>query len=311
MHNSHLSEDPARRAKSINVALESRDALGPSLRRLANSDAIAITFPRDALRRVAVWPELSRRGVYMLIAPDTGDRALRIYVGTAQCCITRLKRHERDRLYPRYLQIAVMVSTDDQLREDVARHVEQRLVEALIATGLVEVENKPPAYPALPPDVRIVAERFFRDCLLLLGPVEPMTAMVCNSMLKHERRNTFLKDGPSKPTEVLGSNILYELRHDNCHAFAIKSEDRTMRVLAGAKIAGDVHYSLPLRGRALRQRLIDAGTLMPGPQPGSLILLQDVDVFSHRGAADLVRGRKTNGYHSWKLANLTPITPPR
>jgi hypothetical protein len=300
-----LTDDPARRLKSIQITLESRDPLGPSIRRLGNSDAIGVTFPRDALRRVADWPELTRRGIYMLIAPDRGDRALRIYVGCAQNVLARLTGHERDRQYPNYLQIAIVVSTDNQLREDVAQFVEQRLIEALLQTEMVEVENKPPAYPVLPRDIRVIAEKFFRDALLLVAPVEPMTAMICATILRQERRTAFIKDGPAKPPQRLTSNVLYELRREHCHAFAVKAPNRTMRVLAGAKIAGELHYTLPRRGRELRERLIAAGTLVPAPEAGSYILLRDVDVFSQTGAADLVTGRKTDGYHSWKLANFT------
>lgn len=305
MNNSPPPYDPLRRFKSVQITLESRDPLGPSIRRLGNSDAIGLTFPRDAIRHVADWPELSRRGVYMLIAPDTGDRALRIYVGQAQNVLLRLSSHERDRQYPRYVQIAIVVSSDNQLREDVAQYVEQRLVECLIQTGMVEVENKPPSYPALPRDIRIIAEHFYRDALLLMAPVEPMTAMLCATIYRQERRNHFLRDAPAQPPPGLESSVVYELRREHCHALAIKAEDRTMRILSGARIAGEIHYSLPRRGRELRERLIAAGTLVPDPHQNSFILIQDVSVFSYRGAADLVTGRKSDGYHSWKLANFT------
>lgn len=304
MTNSPPPEDSSRRIKSVQVLLESHDPLGPSIRRLGNSDAIGVTFPRDALRRVADWPELSRRGIYMLMAPDTGDRALRIYVGEARNLLTRLSSHERDRQYPRYVQIAIVVSSDNQLREDVAQYVEQRLIEALIQTGMVEVENKPPAYPDLPLDVRVVAEHFFRDALLLFGPVEPMTGMACATILQQERLGDFLRDDPFPPPRGLESNIVYELRRQHCHAFAVKAPDRTMRILAGARIAGEVHFSLPKRGRELRARLIAAGTLVREPDGDAFILIQDVSIFSYRGAADLVTGRKSDGYHSWKLANF-------
>ncbi|QEL27248.1 GIY-YIG nuclease family protein (plasmid) [Bosea sp. F3-2] len=297
-------DDPFRRIKSVQVTLESHDPLGPSVRRLGNSDAIGITFPRDALRRVAEWPELSRRGVYMLIAPDAGDRAMRIYVGEAQNLLTRLSSHERDRHYPRYVQIAIVVSTDNQLREDIAQYIEQRLIQALIQTGMVEVENKPPAYPDLPLDVRAVAENFFRDALLLLSPIEPMTGMACATILQQERLGDFLKDDPAPPPAGIASSVVYELRREHCHALAVKAEDRTMRILAGARIAGEIHFSLPKRGRELRARLIAAGTLVREPYGEAFVLLQDVSVFSYRGAADLVTGRKSDGYHSWKLANF-------
>jgi hypothetical protein len=303
-------QDPDnRRPKSVQLTLENADPLGPSLRRLANSDAIVLTFPRDALRRACAWPEVSRRGVYMLIAPDTGDRALRIYIGQAQNVLTRLKKHERDRQYPRYLQIIVIVSTDDQLRDDIAKYVEQRIVQALMLTQMVEVENRSPRFPLLRPEDRLVAEQFFRDAMLLVGPVEPMAAMVAATITAHERRHSLLKEDTPRPVEPLQGNIIYELRRDHCHAFAVRSAGRNMRVLAGAKIAREIHYSLPRRGRELRDRLIAAGTLVAGPQDGALILLRDVDVFSQTGAADLVTGRKTDGYHAWKLANLDLRAP--
>jgi hypothetical protein len=69
LHHS-LAGTPYLRARTIHLILESRDAIGPSIRRLGNSDCIVLTFPRDALRRVSTWPELHRSGIYLLIAPQ-------------------------------------------------------------------------------------------------------------------------------------------------------------------------------------------------------------------------------------------------
>lgn len=295
--------DPPRR-KTIQITLESSDALGPSIRRLANSDAIAITFPRDALCRIADYPELKRRGVYMLIAAIPGPRPLRIYVGEAQDVLKRLQRHERDREYPLYLQISVVVSADNQIRADVTCYVEKRIISALVRTEMVEVENRLARPPKLHSDNRLVAEQFFRDAMLLLGPVEPMASMLATTVMSQVLRNEYLEQTEPVPIPLLQSNVLYELRRHDCHAFAVHCEGRYMRVLAGAKIAQEVHYSLPRRGRELRARLVAAGSLVAGPQDGWLILLRDVDVFSQTGAADLVMGRKTDGSRHWKLASV-------
>ena len=181
-----------RRPKAVQVSLEGPDALGTSVRRLANSSAIAVTFTRDALKRVSAWPELSRRGVYILIAPAAGDHAFRVYVGQAQNVLQRLKKHERNREFPRYLQVAVVVSTDDQMRGDVAFYLEQRMIQALVMVDMVMVENRSLRFPTLHEADQIVAEQFFRDALLLLGPVEPMAAMVASTIASLERRNELL-----------------------------------------------------------------------------------------------------------------------
>lgn len=294
-----------RRPKAVQVSLEGPDALGPSVRRLANSSAIAVTFPRDALKRVSAWPELSRRGVYILIAPAAGDHAFRVYVGQAQNVLQRLKKHERNREFPRYLQVAVVVSTDDQMRGDVAFYLEQRMIQALVMVDMVMVENRSLRFPTLHEADQIVAEQFFRDALLLLGPVEPMAAMVASTIASLERRNELLDLNAHRGRPFLQSDVIYEFRRDGCQAFAIHTEGRRMRVLAGAKILDEEHCSLPLRYRQLRDRLRAAQSLVRGPEDGWLILLTDVDLNSQLGAADFVAGRRMSGTRLWKLADFT------
>lgn len=295
---------PGPRARTIHLVLESRDPVGPSIRRLGNSDCVVVTFPRDALRRVASWPELDRGGVYLLIAPATGSHAFRVYVGEARNLLNRLDGHERDRTDPRYIQIVAITSADDQLREDVANYIEQRLIWVLRETGMVDVENRSPSYPPLPIDVRIVAERFLRDALLLLGPIEPLSGMVAATISKQERLRRFGGDMGPQPATPLATDELYELKRDHCHAYAIKSADRGMHILAGARIANEVHYTLPRRSIELRQRLLSDGSLVPSISAGALILIRDVDVYSPAGAANLVTGRRMDGYHSWQPASF-------
>lgn len=241
----------------------------------------------------------------MLIAPIAGDHAFRVYVGQAQNVLQRLKKHERSREFPRYLQIAIIVSTDDQMRGDVALYIEQRMIQALVLSDMVMVENRSLRFPALRKDDQIVAELFFRDALLLLGPVEPMAAMVAATIASQERRKELVDLNASRGRSFLQSNVIYEFRRDGCQAFAVHTDGRNMRVLAGARIADGEDCSLPARCKQLRDRLRAGQFLVRGPEDGWLILLTDVDLFSQTGAADFVAGRRTLGTRLWKLANFT------
>ncbi|SDG45413.1 hypothetical protein SAMN05421844_10463 [Bosea robiniae] len=241
----------------------------------------------------------------MLIAPTAGDHAFRVYVGQAQNVLQRLIKHERSREFPRYLQVAVIVSTDDQMRGDVALYLEQRMIQALVKSDMVMVENRALRFPALHQDDQIVAEQFFRDALLLLGPVEPMAAMVASTIASQERRNELVNLDASRGRPFLQSNVIYEFRRDGCQAYAVHANGRSMRVLAGATIVDEEHFSLPRRCQELRQRLRAAGSVVRCAQDGLLTLLIDVDLFSQTGAADFVAGRRTLGTRLWKLANFT------
>lgn len=241
----------------------------------------------------------------MLIAPIAGEHAFRVYVGQAQNVLQRLKKHERSREFPRYLQCAIIVSTDDQMRGDVALYIEQRMIQALVLSGMVMVENRSLRFPALHKDDQIVAEQFFRDALLLLGPVEPMAAMVAATIASQERRNELVDLNASRGRRFLQNNVIYEFRRDGCQAFAIHTAGHGMRVLAGATIIDEEHCSLPPRCKQLRDRLRAAQSLVRGPEDGCMILLTDVDLFSQTGAADFVAGRRTLGTRLWKLANFT------
>lgn len=293
------------RPRALQISLESDDPLGPTIRRLANSDTIAITFPRDALRRVSARPELTRRGIYMLIALDPEPFELGIYVGQAQNVLRRLRQHERGSNYHRYLQIVVIVSADNQLRGDVAIYVEQRIVKALALTRLVKVENRSARLPELTTEDKAIAEQFFRDAMLLVGPVEPLATLAATTVTSQELNKAFLEQEEELPVAPIQSSVLYELRRPECHAFAVLGQGRSMRVLAGAKIATNIHFSIPHRAHGIRARLQAGGVLVPGPEDEWMILLRDVDVYSHKGAADFVMGRNSSGARLWKLADFT------
>jgi hypothetical protein len=241
----------------------------------------------------------------MLMAPTADDYAFRVYVGQAQNVLQRLKKHERSREFPRYLQVAIIVSADDQMRGDIAIYLEQRLIQALVLSDMVMVENRSLRFPSLQKDDQIVAEQFFRDALLLLGPVEPMAAMVASTIASLERRNELVDLNASRGRPFMQSNVIYEFRRDGCQAFAIHAEGHGMRILAGATIVDEEHCSLPPRCKQLRDRLRAAQSLVRGPEDGWLILLTDVDLFSQLGAADFVAGRRMSGTRLWKLADFT------
>ncbi len=290
--------------KTVQLLLESRDPIGPSLRRLGNSDCIVVTFPRDAMGRVADWPELHRSGIYLLIAPAVGDNLMRIYVGQARHVMKRLRSHERDRLDPIYVQIAAIVSADNQMRDDMRGYCEQRFVWLLNQTRMVEVENCSPHYPPVRHDVQIVAEGFLKDALLLLGPTEPLAAMVAATIAVQEIGREVTGEAGPQPVRPLLPEQLYELHRGPCQAFAISSSTRGMRVLAGSRISPDIHYTLPKRGLDLRKRLLEDGTLIYCDDSAALVLIRDVNVSTPTIAANLVTGRRMDGYHSWKLVIL-------
>lgn len=303
-HRPFLMSNSGPSARSIHIVVEDDDPVGTSLRRLDSSDCIAISFPRHALRRVSSWPEMNRRGIYVLVAPALGDCALRMYVGQAQSVADRLISHEKDRIDQRYVQTIVITSADNQMREDTAKVIEQELIQKLRLTGLVEIDNQSLHSPRLQAGAYGSARHFLKDALMLMGPVEPMAGLVAATAACQERKRIFTKQSaPCKPDALVGE-MIYELRRSYCHAFAIKTCGRGMRVLAGARIASNVHHTLPQPSIALRRRLIADGSLVYSLDTPALVLIRDTDAISATAAASLVTGRKADGYHSWTSTKL-------
>ncbi len=303
-HYHPLNSNPDRYGRSIRIFLESDDPVGPSLRRLESSDCIVISFPRHALRRVSSWPEMNRRGIYVLVAPALGDCALRMYVGQAQSVAARIISHEKDRIDQRYVQTIVITSADDQMSEDTAKVLEQELIHSLRLTGLVEIDNQSLTSPRQRAGAYVSARRFLKDALMLMGPVEPMAGLVAATASCQERKRIFTKQSAAYKPATAGGEMTYELRRSDCHAFATKVCSRGMRILAGARIASNVHHTLPQPIIALRRRLIVDGSLVFSADPRVLVLIRDTETISATAAASIVTGRKTDGYHSWNSTKL-------
>lgn len=293
---------PGPQSRTVHVILESLNPVGPSIRRLSHSNCIVTTFPSDALHRVACWPELDRPGIYVLVAPSVGDFALRTFVGQASNLLQGVRDHERNRHSQRDIQIVTVASADDQLHGDVIQYIEQRLIWTLNETRLVEIDNHSSTCSVLPADIRIRAERFFRDALLLLGPVEPMMGLVAATIAGQERKSSFGSDVRPQPVNSFPGEQLYELKQGRCHAFAIRSRSNAVRVLAGAVVATKVNDTLSRRSAALRRRLIADGSLVHSPEAGAFILTRDIEVSSPAAAADLVTGRRMDWGHGWMPA---------
>jgi hypothetical protein len=114
------------------------------------------------------------------------------------------------------------------------------------------VESKLENSAPLEPGARMQAERFFRDAVLLMAPVEPMMGMVAATMAGRDRRRQLVRDNAPEPVASLKGVSLYELKQACCHAYAIKLSSRRMRVLAGARVATKAHDEYPRRALTLR-----------------------------------------------------------
>ncbi|MCZ8036488.1 MAG: DUF4357 domain-containing protein [Novosphingobium sp.] len=263
-----------------------------------------ITFPTEAYRRLSTWPELDSSGIYVLVSPAIGEFALRAHVGEARNLQAHFDSHESDHIDWRAIQIIAIASAGNRLSECIAGHVVQQLASALHESGLVEIDKRLPACPPIAANDRMRAERFFRDALLLMAPVEPMMGMVAATMAGRDRRRQLVRHDAPEPVVSLKGVSLYELKQACCHAYAIKLPSRRMRVLAGARVATKAHDEHPRRALALRQRLIADGSLVHSPQTSTLILTRDVEVYSPAGAASLITGRRMNGSTSWIPATI-------
>ncbi|WNJ89573.1 hypothetical protein [Bosea sp. 685] len=129
-------------------------------------------------------------GVYMLIAPGPDNHALRIRVSQARCVLERLVQHRRTRDDLQYVQVAVVVCAPDPMREDIANFVAQRLALTIARTGMAVVDGHFELNPRLDVQTQRVAQDVFKDALLLLGPIEPMTAMLCATIARQEHRTS-------------------------------------------------------------------------------------------------------------------------
>ncbi|RXZ42207.1 GIY-YIG nuclease family protein [Crenobacter cavernae] len=281
-----------KQGKSIRLFLVDGTPGGIVAAEIMNWTGHVIAAPRSRLADLLRRPELARTGVYFLTGddPDNVGRT-RVYIGESDNAGKRLGQHNRGEdaggkdFWDR---VVVVTSKDANLTKSHARYLESRLIAIAGEAGRAGLVNgTAPEYGYLP-EADIADMEFFIEQVRIVLPVLGLDLL---------RERPRVAAAPANPV----ASPLFELKSPKHRLAATAREvDGEFVVLAGSGArrawGGSAHAY-----RALRQQLLDAGTLVAHDDE-RLEFSEDQAFSSPSAASAVVLGRADNGRLSWKAA---------
>lgn len=296
--------------KTIKIYLPEENATGIRHAEIANWSGQALACPRSKFQDLREWPEVQRPGVYFLfgVNDETGSDA--VYIGEAEIVFDRLSSHMIGKDF--WTEVVTFTSKDENLTKAHVRYLESRLVEMAKQADRYEVTNyTSPQLPSLPRSDRDAMEEFLGALKMLLGTLghkvlENFVSQPKQSSLP-DASLTMAGAADAKIGRVATepqpySPAVFHLRVADIHARGIRT-DEGMVVLEGSDATATPYKSLTGNMAALRQGLIESGTLAPSGT--KLRLTRDHLFKSLSQAAGVVAGYSINGREYWKLEDGT------
>ena len=236
--------------------------------------------------------ELDRTGVYLLAGLDPDTDEPRVYIGSANSVVERIRQSAQQRTF--WQTAFAVVTSDDDLSKGHAEYLEARLIEMTAEADRALLDNgtKPDTdRRRLPEADKANMEQF----LLNLGLVLPVVGLDIlrpqPRAVRHSARET------QQPAE---EQVRFEITHrTGIRALAVE-EGGEFAVLAGSEVlTGTGNASSDLfEGR--KQRLMERGVLVA--QSEGVLRFAKTHAFSSPStAAAIVLDRSSNGRTEWKV----------
>lgn len=177
LHVSPADLPPDLPGPTIRISLAGQKSNGHSIRRMDGSNAIVTTFPIVDTAALRFWRNLAGPVVYVLVDRGADNVPLRLRLGVGR------PQHPEA-----CLQVALLSHARGHLTHAQARYLKRRLASVFAATCLVEITSPTARTAPLPRRLIEPTERFLRDALLLLGPIEPMLGLIASTAATLDRR---------------------------------------------------------------------------------------------------------------------------
>ncbi|MCS0631662.1 GIY-YIG nuclease family protein [Telluria mixta] len=296
--------------KTIKIYLPDESVAGIRHAEIANWSGQALACPRSRFQELREWPEVQRPGVYFLLGVDDATGSDAVYIGEAEVVIDRLASHVTGKDF--WTEVVAFTSKDENLTKAHVRYLESRLVEIAKQAGRYQVTNfASPQLPSLPRSDRDAMEEFLGAAKMLLGA---LGHKVLENLVLRPKRSNSLDQTPAVES-LVDANIgsvaveqkpygpaVFHLRVAGIHARSMRT-DEGMVVLEGSDANATTYKSLTSSMAALRQVLIESGTL--AVSKAKLRVTRDHLFKSPSQAAGILAGYSINGRECWKLEDGT------
>ncbi|HEV2376064.1 MAG TPA: GIY-YIG nuclease family protein [Streptosporangiaceae bacterium] len=289
---------PVSLGKSIRVYLADGTPGGLLTAEIMNWTGHVVAAPRSDLAALLKRPEASRTGVYLLLGDDPESLGgLLVYIGEGDDVGKRLYQHARaeDQGGKDFWDRAILLTSKDaNLTKAHARYLESRFITlARQARRSRLVNGTAPVLLPLPEADVSDMEYFITQAKIVL-PVLGVNILRSAATADYD-----MAGAASGLTRASSPVFVLHLKKDGIAAQA-REIDGEFTVLEGscarAAWTGAQHTY-----RALHQKLVQEGALVPEPGGTTMRFSRDQVFASPSAAAAVVTGRQANGRVEWKI----------
>lgn len=268
------------RGKTIQIYLTDGEPTGIRTAELTTSILKAVIVPRKRVGEADKRGELRQPGLYFLFGFDDEPR---VYIGKSIDCMMRISQHHSGTNKKEFWNLAVaFISRGGSFTPTHLDLLENMAIKQAKEASRFVMENSsvPKKFPASNAMKDECADHF--DAIkLLLGTLGFPVFKVLNA----------------KDSDDPSLDQLYVLSRRGADAKG-RMTDEGFVILAGSLAPKSVTGSFPEAKKALRQKLIDKGTIeVRGDQ---LVFLENVLMGTPSGASTLIVGSPSNGWVDWK-----------
>ena len=284
--------------KSIRIYLKDGTVTGIKFGEVVNQTIQSISCPRLRIGELNDYPESKRPGVYFLFGQDEETNEPKAYIGEAENVYDRLQNHIANKDF--WNEVIFFVSKDENLTKSHVKYLESRLIEIAFSIRRYKIDNyNQSQLSSLPPADRDAMEEFLTYVKLLIGVLGHKLLESVTIITKKKEELQFPSTNATQDNQVVSmtSNLELTLSISGLKAKALQTDEGIV-VLEGSEAAKEFTNSLQHGYRALRERLIDNGTLK---LIGEKYIFQNNALFDTASpAAAIVVGYNINGPYSWK-----------
>ena len=277
-----VEDETMSRGKTIQIYLTDGEPTGIRTAELTTSISKAVLIPRKRLNEASNRAEVSQAGLYFLFENQGFGEEARVYIGQSLNCYNRLKQHNSDGKKDYWNLAVAFITKDNSFTPTHLSFLEQVAISKANEANRFSVEN------AVQPSNFVISESMEAECqdhfdaiILLLGTLGLPVFKVLSKSAPAEESMDQVFSMKARGSEARGMMT-----------------DEGFVILAGSYGPLDVTNSYAPDKVELRSKLIERGIL--ALEENHLHFVEDVLMGTPSGAADLVCGRRCNGWTMWK-----------
>lgn len=265
-----------RRSQTIQIFLPFGEPRGIRIAEITTRIIKAVCVPRNQLSRAFERRELKNVGLYFLFGDAENAERPKVYIGETEDCLVRLTEHNRKMDF--WQTAVVIVGKAGHFTKVHVKFLEWHCIKMAKAAGRYDLQNgnyggQPHAPETIEPEI---TDGFEALSILL-------------SALGYPVFESFIQQSKSEDDFYLNGEL--------CAARGRFTEDGFV-VFAGARGRIRTTNSIGTWVAPYRQKLISNGiVVVEGEQ---LVFVKDYIFDTPSGASDVLTGRSTNGWITWK-----------